>query len=70
LKHYADGDIVISGMTIPSEVALYTHSGQLLEMKKSYSVSALFELSKYGNGVFLIRISSNDGVTDFKVIHP
>lgn len=70
LKQYADGDVIVSGMTIPSEVALYTSNGQLLEMKKSYSVSALFELSKYGNGVFLIRISSNKGVTDFKVVHP
>lgn len=70
LKQYADGDVIVSGMTVPSEVALYSQNGQLLEMKKSYSVSALFELSKYGNGVYLIRISSHNGVTDFKVVHP
>lgn len=70
LKQYADGDVIISGLTVPSEIALYTQNGQLLQFKKEYSVSALLELSQYGNGVYLIRISSKTGVTDFKVVHP
>lgn len=70
LKQYADGDVIISGLTVPSEIALYTQNGQLLQFKKEYSVSALLELSQYGNGIYLIRISSKTGVTDFKVVHP
>lgn len=65
--NYNDGEVILSGFSIPSTIRVYSMSGQLLDEKTEYTQSSLIELHKYGEGVYIITIEGNTSMNELKI---
>jgi len=64
----AKNDFAISGLATDSVVSIYTILGNKLLEQKVSEDDALFDISNYSSGIYILKIISNGLTTERKII--